>query len=448
MVVSVQGLSRVLVVGLGRSGLAAARLAAAGGSEVWVTDRRPENELAEATDGLPDGVRTFFGGHPESSLSGVELVVVSPGVPPAAPLLEAARGLGIPIVAEVEFAWRHRPEAPLVAVTGSNGKSTVTELTAQMLRDEGRAVAAGGNLGTAASQLVLEGGWESWVLEVSSFQAELLTAMRPRVAVFLNLSQDHLERHPDLDDYLEAKRRLFAFQRAEDTAVLNADDPAVANTPTAARRWMFSLVGPGDARLEGEDLLVDDEVLITVREMALSGAHNLANALAAALAAAALGTPVDRMAGTLRRFEGLVHRHRTVHEADSVRWVDDSKATNVGATLAALRGYPDRSVHLILGGQAKGQDFSVLLPEVRRAVARLYLIGVDGPAIGTALGEAAPVEDCGDLTAAVGRARQTVEPGQWVLLAPACASFDQFSDFAERGDCFAALAREQVATCP
>ncbi len=440
--------SRVLVVGLGRSGLAAARLAVEDGSEVVVTDRRPEAELVDVVGSLPGGVRAFLGGHPEASLEGVDLVVASPGVPPTAPILEAARARGVAVAAEVEFAWRHRREAPLVAVTGSNGKSTVTELVARMLSDGGLAVAAGGNLGTAASQLVLEGGWECWVLEISSFQAELLTAMSPRVAVFLNLSQDHLERHPDLASYLQAKQRLFAFQQAEDTAVLNADDRAVATTATRAQRQLFSLVDRADGWVEDGRLMIGDEVLLPIAEMALCGTHNVANALAAALAASVLEVPARSMAASLRGFQGLAHRHRTIHEAAGVRWVDDSKATNVGATLAALRGYPDRSVHLILGGLAKGQDFSALVSEVRRAAACVYLIGEDGPAIGEALAGAAPVEDCKDLATAVSRARQASGRGQWVLLAPACASFDQFTDYAERGDRFTELAREEAVACP
>jgi UDP-N-acetylmuramoylalanine--D-glutamate ligase len=440
--------SRVLVVGLGRSGLAAARLATADGAEVWVTDLRPESEMADAAAKLPRGVCTFFGGHPDACIDGVELVVVSPGVPADASLLESARVRGVPVLTEVEFAWRHRPAAPLVAVTGSNGKSTVTELVARMLRETGQEAAAGGNIGTAASELVLEDGWESWVLEISSFQAELLTAMKPKAAVFLNLSQDHLERHSDLAGYLRAKRRLFAYQSADDVAVLNADDPVVASTPTAARRRMFSISGPADACLDGDRLLLDGELLLRANEMRLSGVHNLANALAAALAAASLGATPETVASALTVFDGLDHRHRTVHIADGVRWVDDSKATNVGATLAALRGYPDGSVHLILGGQAKGQDFSVLLAEVRRAVDKLYLIGEDGPAIGEALEGTASAEYCHALDEAVACARRSATPGQWVLLAPACASFDQFSDFGERGDRFADLAREEVASCP
>ena len=430
--------SRVLVVGLGRSGVSAARLAAADGARVAVTDLRPETELGAVPDRLPASADRFFGGHPASCLDGVDLVVVSPGVPPAVELLRLARERGVEVVTELEFAWRHRPDAPLAAVTGSNGKSTVTTLVADMLRAAGQAAVAGGNLGTAASDLVLEGGWDCWVLEVSSFQAELLRAMAPTAAVFLNLSQDHLERHPDLDAYLAAKRRLFAFQGPGDTAVLNADDPASAGTVTAAGRRLFSLDRPADAWLDGDRLVLDGAELTTAGHLRL----------AAALAAATLGAGRDAIAAAAETFDGLPHRHRTVHEAGGVRFVDDSKATNIGATLAALRGYPDGALHLIMGGQAKGQDFSVLAAEVRRAAARLYVIGVDGPAIADALAGAAPVEHCGTLAEAVSRARAAAVPGQVVLLAPACASFDQFTGYDQRGDVFAALAREEVPACP
>jgi len=440
-------LSRVLVVGLGRSGAAAARLAAADGADVVVTDRRTEAELAGPLELLPAGTRVVAGGHPESCLDGVELVVVSPGVPPIIDLLAAARARGIDLVTEVEFAWRHRPDAPLAAITGSNGKSTVTTLIAEMLRADGYEVAAGGNLGTAASELVLGGGWDRWVLEISSFQSELLTAMAPSAAVFLNLSQDHLERHTDLDDYLAAKRRLFAFQSTDDTAVLNADDPASAATETRAERRFFSLENATDAWLDGDRLVMDGAVLTTTERIRLSGGHNLSNILAAALAAKAIGAAPEAVAAAAVSFDGLEHRHRIVHEAAGVRWIDDSKATNIGATLAALRGYPAGSLHLVLGGQSKGQDFRVLAGEVQRAVARLYVIGIDGPAIADALDGTAPMESCGTLEEAVRRARAAAAPGQVVLLAPACASFDQFTGYDQRGDVFAALARREEAAC-
>lgn len=438
---------RVLVVGLGTSGVAAARLAAADGAALTVTDRRPEEALVPTLDLLPAGCRQVLGGHPESCLEGVDLVVTSPGVVASAPILEAARALGLEVLTEVEFAWLHRPDAPLVAVTGSNGKSTVTTLSAELLAASGTRVVAGGNLGTAASELVLAGGWDAWVLEVSSFQTELLSAMRPTVGVFLNLSQDHLERHPTLDDYLAAKQRLFAHQLEGDRAVLNADDPSVAAVATRARRLRFSLDRPADGCLDGPWLVVGGERLLEVDQLALAGRHNQANALAAALAARELGAAPEAMVGVLRAFAGLPHRHRTVHVAAGVKWVDDSKATNVGATLAGLRGYGDAAVHLVLGGQAKGQDFEPLVAEVARAAARVYVIGVDGDRIGDALAGVVPVERCGRLAEAVGRARAHARPGQTVLLAPACASFDQFTDYGARGDAFAALARGEGVRC-
>ena len=439
--------SRVLVVGLGRSGVAAARLAVSDGSEVVVTDRRSEAEMAEVLGRRPIGTQTFFGSHPEACLDGVDLVVVSPGVPPTAELLVTAKRRGLAVVTEVEFAWLHRKDAPLVAITGSNGKSTVTTLVAEMLRADGFDAVAGGNLGIAASDLVLAGGWGCWVLEISSFQSELLTVMDPTVAVFLNLSQDHLERHADLADYLAAKRRLFAFQNAGDTAVLNADDPASVTTETMAARRLFSLESRADACLDGDRLFLNGEEFLATGDVRLSGAHNLANILAAALAAVAAGASPEAAARAATTFDGLAHRHRTVHEIAGVRWIDDSKATNIGATMAALRGYPSGSLHLILGGQAKGQDFGVLADEVRRAVTRLYVIGVDGPEIARSLAGTTEVESCGTLDEAVSRARAAAAPGATVLLAPACASFDQFSGYEQRGDVFAALAREEAATC-
>jgi UDP-N-acetylmuramoylalanine--D-glutamate ligase len=438
---------RVLIVGLGRSGMAAARLADRDGAEVWVTDLRHEHELAVELESLPPESRRILGGHPTSCLEGVDLVVTSPGVPPQSDLLAEARRRHIEVIAEVEFAWLHVPAAPLVAVTGSNGKSTVTTLIAELLSASGVDAVAGGNLGTAASDLALVGGWDCWVLEVSSFQAELLSRMRPSVAVFLNLSQDHLERHPDLGSYLAAKQRLFAFQQEGDVAVLNADDTAVMSTPTAARRRLFSIERPADAWLDGDGLVLDGRPFTDRGRVALAGIHNIANALASVLAAVELGATPQAAAQTLEQFRGLDHRHRTVHEEAGVIWVDDSKATNVGAALAALRGYPDRSVHLILGGQAKSQDFSVMVAEVGRAAARVYVIGIDGPAIAAELAEAVAVEDCGTLEEAVRRARCNARAGEWVLLAPACASFDQFSGYAERGHRFGELARQEAVPC-
>lgn len=440
--------SHVVIVGLGASGLSAARLAAADGAGVLVTDRRPSTELREIVDALPSGTKTELGGHPLGILDDANLVILSPGVPADLSLILEARNRGLTVLSEIEFARRHRPRAPLAAVTGSNGKSTVTTLIAQMMQTGGIATVAGGNLAPPASELALDRTWKSWVLEVSSFQSETLIELRPDVGVFLNLSQDHLERHPDMARYAEAKGRLFAHQTPSDVAILNADDPLVAATVTAARKRFFSISAAADATLTGNLLKIDGEDLIESEELRLSGRHNIANALAAGLAAVEMGVPLDAIRESLRTFTGLPHRHRIVHEAGGIRWIDDSKATNVGATIAALGGYPPQSVHLILGGLGKAQDFSPLAHSVDRFAATVYLIGRDAPLIAKALeGVAPPVEDCKTLERAVERARNQSVPGQCVLLAPACASFDQFPNYTERGRAFERLAAEQAASC-
>ncbi|MCG6962233.1 MAG: UDP-N-acetylmuramoyl-L-alanine--D-glutamate ligase [Acidobacteria bacterium] len=438
---------RVLIVGLGASGQAAARLAAAEGAAVRVTDQRPANELAGIVNGLERLEGAFLGGHPIACLDGVDVVVTSPGVAPTTAILAEARSRGIELLPEVEFAWRHRTDAPLAAVTGSNGKSTVTTLIAAMLAASGLAAVAGGNLGTPASELVLRGGWTHWVLEVSSFQTELMVGFRPTVGVFLNLSQDHLERHASFDEYLRAKLQLFAHQTREDAAVLNRDDPTLEAVEPEARRLWFSLSAMADGWLDGDTLRLGGEGLITAGAVALAGRHNLANALAASLAARELGAGMEGMAAALSTFRGLPHRHATVRESDGVRWVDDSKATNVGAAQAALAGYNAKSVHLILGGLGKGQDFRPLAPEVERAARVVYLIGADADKIAADLAGTAPLEMCGTLAEAVTRARRAARAGETVLLAPACASFDQFASYAARGDAFAELVRGKEAGC-
>ncbi len=439
--------SHVVIIGLGASGLGAARLAAADGAHVLITDRRAAETIGETIEALPSGTTTVFGGHPVTVLDDADLVILSPGVPTDSALVLEAQRRGLRVLSELEFAWRHRHEAPLVAVTGSNGKSTVTTLVAQMMQTAGMATAAGGNLGPPASELVLNGRWRSWVLEVSSFQSETLMEFRPRVGVFLNLSQDHLERHPDMAKYARAKAQLFAHQRPSDTTILNADDELVAATATAARKKFFSITTEADADLVDDSLRIHGEPLIDSRDLKLSGRHNIANALAAGLAAQEMGVSLDAIRETLSTFTGLPHRHRIVYEADAVRWIDDSKATNVGATIAALSGYPPRSVHLILGGLGKGQDFSNLAEPIGRAAITVYLIGKDAPAIAEVLEGLAPVENCGTLEHAVESARRQARPGQWVLLAPACASFDQFNDYRERGQAFERLAADEVSSC-
>ena len=434
--------SRALVIGLGVSGVAAATLLASQGWAVTANDRATPSDLATRLATLPAGVAVATGGHPLELLDGVTLVVASPGVPWELPLLTEARRRGIEVIAEVELASRALPRVPIVGVTGSNGKTTVTSLLGAIGAAAGWRVGVGGNIGTAASELALAGGWDAVVLELSSFQLEGCTTLRPRVGVLLNVSSDHLDRHPTMASYLAAKTRIFAHQLANDFAVLNADDPALSGLQVPSRAGYFSLsTQAADAHLAGDSLVLGGEPLLRRGELHLLGDHNVANALAAALAASQLGVPTTAIAHALRNATALPHRHQVVAEARGVRWVDDSKGTNIGATAAGLAGYAPRTVHLILGGLGKGQDFRELRPAAEGRLVCIYLIGEAAEQIGAALAGTAPIEACGTLDEAVRRAADRARPGEVVLLSPACASFDQFHNYAHRGEEFARLAR-------
>lgn len=434
--------SRALVVGLGSSGVAAAHLLVERGWRVTVNDRVSAPDLGTQLAELAGQVSVAVGGHPDTILDGVGLVVVSPGVAWGLPLLAEARRRGIEVVAEVELAFRAMPGTPLLAITGSNGKTTTTALAGEMVRASGQRVGIGGNIGVPASALAREGGWEALVWELSSFQLEGCSTLCPRVGVLLNLSPDHLDRHADFDAYRAAKELLFARQGSGDWAVLNADDPAVARLSLPARVARFSLSDPrAEAHLAGDALVLDGAPLLSRRELHIPGDHNVANALAAALATARLGVGRDAIVAALRAFQPLAHRHQVVAERGGVRWINDSKGTNIGSVVAGLSGYPPGTIHLILGGLGKGQDFRELRPAVAARVARVYLIGDAATAIRAALADATPVEECGTLEQAVHRAATLARPGDVVLLSPACASFDQFRDYKHRGDEFARLAR-------
>jgi UDP-N-acetylmuramoylalanine--D-glutamate ligase len=353
-----------------------------------------------------------------------------------------ARRRDLEVIAEVELASRALTDVPIAGVTGSNGKTTVTSLLGEMARAWGWRVGVGGNIGTAASELALAGGWDAVVLELSSFQLEGCTTLRPRVGVLLNVSPDHLDRHPSMASYRAAKARIFAHQLADDFAVLNADDPALAGLQVPSRAVYFSLSTQAtDAYLAGDSLILGGEPLLRRGELPLLGDHNVANALAAALAASRLGVPTTAIARALRNASALPHRHQVVAEAGGVRWVDDSKGTNIGATAAGLAGYAPGTIHLILGGLGKGQDFRELRSAAEGRLACIYLIGEAAEEIRAALAGTAPIESCGTLDEAVRRAAGRARPGQVVLLSPACASFDQFRNYAHRGEEFARLAR-------
>ncbi len=457
----------VLVYGLGASGRAASRLLLGLGAEVIGVDARPAGELALGELAGKEGFGLLPGGEPATLPAGVDAVVVSPGVPLERPLLADARRRGVPVLAEVELAFPYL-DGPVVAVTGSNGKSTTTALAGAMLREAGFEVAVCGNFGpplsaqidpeeadlAATGQRYAGGGARPsrvFVVELSSFQLAAVHRFRPHAAALLNVAADHLDRHGGLEAYTAAKRRIFEHQTAHDVAVLNADDPPSRETEVAARRRLFSRLGPVEdgCFLDGDRVVERDPdgetvELFRVSDSPLPGAHNLANAMAAALLARALGTGPEAYRAALAGFRGLAHRMQRVIEARGVVWYDDSKGTNPAAVLGCLEGFPAGSVHLILGGRAKGAGFEVLAPAVRAKAVHVYLIGEAAGELENALAGSAPVVRAGTLDRAVAEAALRARPGESVLLSPACASFDQFRDFNHRGDEFQRLVRAIV----
>jgi UDP-N-acetylmuramoylalanine--D-glutamate ligase len=441
-----------LVVGLARSGVAAARALRARGERVIGLDAGAP-AAAGALGEL--GVELFL-----DQIDGVALlddigaVVKSPGVPAAAPVIAAARERGIPVLGELELAWRLMPNE-FVAVTGTNGKTTTVELIGHIHREAGLPVAVAGNVGTAVSSLI--GALDSdvtIVCEASSFQLEDSLELAPEAAVLLNVTPDHLDRHGTFEAYAAAKLEAFARQGEDDVAVLPRDLDERFAPAGEARRFEFGWDASADLfELDGE-LWWQSDPLISLAELSLRGRHNVENAMAAAAVCLARGLEPRAVHAGLASFRGVAHRLEEVAELDGVLYVNDSKATNVASTLVALDAFAGRPLHLILGGQGKGQDFTSLREPVGRSCAAVYLIGEDAPTIAAALANVAPtVLECGDLARAVHAAHDAIagdrqvastallapDSGPVVLLSPACASFDQFADFEARGARFRAL---------
>ncbi|HYX87580.1 MAG TPA: UDP-N-acetylmuramoyl-L-alanine--D-glutamate ligase [Gaiellales bacterium] len=419
---------RYMVVGMARSGIAACeairRVWPAAG--VVATDVDPAADAGRLA-GL--GVELHLGGE-VMPVEGLSAVVKSPGVPSEAAQVEAARAAGVPVWSEVELAARMLPN-PIAGVTGTNGKTTTTELLGAMLRAGGIDCEVAGNVGRPLSALAGRTAPDAWIAcELSSFQLEDIDTFRCRVAVVLNLTPDHLDRHGTLTEYTRCKLRILENQRAEDTAVLNGDDSLLraAHLPGAGRRVWTGRHGPRPFEWD---------------RARLRGDHNLENAIAAAAAARAVGVEAGDIDRAVRGFPPLPHRLEPAGRAGGVEWVNDSKATNPAAVLMALTAF-DRGVHLILGGSLKGGDFRELAAAVATGpVAAVYLIGQAAEAIGEALrGVGVAAQDCGTLEGAVRAAARAAAPGDTVLLSPACASFDQFRDFEDRGSTFRRLARE------
>jgi UDP-N-acetylmuramoylalanine--D-glutamate ligase len=441
---------RVTVVGLARSGASATRLLLRERAVVSVTDRRPAAELAEWTSTFaPGDVAWFLGGHPDEVFLGADLIVLSPGVPLASPSLRAAQARGIPIWSELELASRF-VSAPISAITGSNGKSTTTALAGAMCGAAGRRTFVGGNYGVPLSEATVPGAaWGEVVVEVSSFQLETVATFHPVVAALLNVTPDHLDRYPDFRAYAAAKRRIFERQAPEDAAVLNADDPVCADpgfTATlAARRVHFSRrsVPSGDAVWVDAGAIAyrvgeRSGRILPVDRLRIAGVHNLENALAATAVALLRGVDPEVIATVLSEFRGLEHRMEFVRDLRGVTYLNDSKGTNVGAVQKSLESVT-RPVILIAGGVAKGADFSALRPLVMRRVKKAVLIGQARAQLRQAFEGITTIAEATGLEEAVRIASDSAVAGDVVLLSPACASFDLFRDFEDRGRRFKAL---------
>jgi UDP-N-acetylmuramoylalanine--D-glutamate ligase len=435
-------MNRALIYGLGLSGRAAARLLLARGAAVLAVD----DKAVDAGD-LAGQVELVPGGGSAALPAGVDLVVVSPGVPLDRPVLEEARRRGVPVIAEVELAFPYL-NGPVVAITGSNGKSTTTAMAGEMVRAAGLPVEVCGNIGEPLSDKVDGPPGRVFVVELSSFQIEGIADFKPRAAAYLNLSEDHLDRYGSMEAYGAAKSRLFRDQDPDGVAVLNADDPATLRAETRARRRLFSRlerVEDGCFVMDGRVIEVSpggEEIeLFHASDVPLAGVQNVENAMAAALLARAVGVEPAAIRAALVGFTGLPHRLQKAGERDGVVFYDDSKGTNPAATMKSIEGFADGTVHLILGGRNKGADLSLLEPMVRRKARRIYLIGESAGDFERALGSSVPFERSGTMDQAVRAAAANARSGEVVVLSPACASFDQFRNFAHRGQVFQELVR-------
>jgi UDP-N-acetylmuramoylalanine--D-glutamate ligase len=431
----------VLVVGAARSGIAAAELAARRGADVTLTEMR---ETFDAVDRLgAEGVQLELGGHRVETFTSADVIVTSPGVPVEQPVFDAARARGVEIIGELEFAWRF-VKGQVIAITGTKGKSTTTTLIGRMLEAAGRKTLVGGNIGTPLSAQVDQSTSDTiHVVETSSFQLETTTTFRPWIAVWLNFAADHLDRHPSVAAYAAAKARIFANQHQNDWAVLNADDPEVIRQArgTSARQVLFSLEGViGEGFVVDRTTIVhrtdtDVERLIPVAAVELTGRHMLNNVLAAAAATHIAGVRPHSMLAALRGFHGLPHVMEPAGHIGPVRFVNDSKATNVEAARRSMESF-DRGVVAIIGGRYKGGDFGDLRGALASRGRAVIAIGEAAGRVRDALEGTVPVVDATSMTEAVARGYEAARPDGVVLLAPACSSFDWFRDYAERGEVF------------
>lgn len=414
---------KVLIVGFGRSGQAAARYCAAQGAQVTVTDNGPSTQFAEVLPSFtPLKLQTHFGAHPEACFIEADLIVVSPGVPDL-PQLTAARAQGTPVVGELELAVQEI-KAPIVAITGTNGKSTTTALIGHLLSEGGLRTVVAGNIGTPLLDLLPEArSAQAVVLEVSSYQLETTPSLKPQIAILLNITPDHLDRYGSMDRYVLAKALILRNQGPEDVCIYNSSDPLVMQVMQScrARKLAFSIE--------------KSPVPYQLSDTTLTGLHNFENMIAATMAAQVMGVSDAAIRQGLKTFQGLPHRLQLVRERHGVKYFDDSKGTNVAAVVKSLAGFSE-PVHLIAGGLGKGSSYQELRQPVRDHVKTLILMGQAAHDMKDELGDLAQTLTVDSMALAVKAASDRARPGEVVLLSPACASFDMFRDYAERGDQF------------
>jgi len=434
---------KVLVVGLARTGIATAKFLKAKGSLVTATEVKPKEEMKEAVEELKGmDIATEWGGHRKETFLKQEMIVVSPGVDLNIEPIQKAIQQGVQVISEIELAC-HFIHVPIIAVTGTNGKTTTTLLIGEMLKEDGRKVGVGGNVG---EPLILfadgEGRWEVLVVEISSFQLEAIEDFRPQISVLLNITEDHLDRYPSYDDYIGAKMRIFANQNSGDLAVLNSDDPIVMRfgERIKARKVLFSLKGKLDegAFSNGRTISLrraGNEEKYSLAKTPLKGVHNVENMMAALTAARIFGCSKKAIQGALNRFKGLEHRLEFVRETGGVRFYNDSKGTNVGSVVKSLQSFSE-PVILIAGGKDKNGDLSPLEGLIRKRVKHLILIGEAKERMNRELGGLTDTVIAKSMEEAVLMARRKAKPGEVVLLSPACSSFDMFKDYKERGKIF------------
>jgi UDP-N-acetylmuramoylalanine--D-glutamate ligase len=444
---------RVLVVGLGRSGVASALFLQSRGARVTVSDAKSEEQLRDQIPTLLDaGIAVETGAHGERTFRNQDLIVVSPGVPVDAEPLVQARALGQPVIGEIELASQFLP-GPIVAITGSNGKTTTTTLVGEIIAASGFKTLVGGNIGTAAISLAERATADTIaVLEISSFQLETIESFRPKIAVVLNITPDHLDRHRTFPAYVDAKARIFENQQSADFAVLNADDPTCLELAKRTRAQVFWFrcmreVESGAFVRDGQVVFRRNgspQVVLPVSEIPLKGSHNLENVLAAVCASALMGCAPKGIRTSIRNFKAVEHRLEYVATIRAVEYYNDSKATNVDATIKALQSFP-ANIHLILGGKDKGSDYTILNTLLRERVKSVYTIGAAAEKIQSHIKGTTQIVSSGTIEAAVKQASAAAQPGDVVLLAPACASFDQFQSYEHRGRVFKDLVGQLAA---